>query len=192
VDENKIQLMVNNLNNEDILIANIYLVADGKIENNRYIGINPNESTETKMISIDLIFGVFPHNATFFKRNLFIDNGLYDESLKIVSDWKFMIQTIIFKNANTKILRNEFITYFDVTGISATERDLYNKERETVLNEFFTSTILKDYNAYYQLYLQNESIQKRYKDYMVLRNNKFFLIFIRTFLWLHRKFKQGQ
>jgi glycosyltransferase involved in cell wall biosynthesis len=187
VDEQKIQIMVNNLNNEDIIITNIYLVENKKIENNKFIGINSNESIRDSLNSLDLIYGVFPHNATFFKKVLFEKNGLYDESLKIVSDWKFMIKSILFNNATTKIFRNEFIVNFDVNGVSATERDLYNKERRSVLNEFFTSTILKDYEEYYQLYLYNESIKKRYEDYMALRKNKVFLVFIRFFLWLIRK-----
>jgi len=187
VDEQKIQIMVNNLNNEDIIITNIYLVENKKIENNKFIGINSNESIRDSLNSLDLIYGVFPHNATFFKKVLFEKNGLYDESLKIVSDWKFMIKSILFNNATTKIFRNEFIVNFDVNGVSATERDLYNKERRSVLNEFFTSTILKDYEEYYQLYLYNESIKKRYEDYMALRKNKISLVFIRFFLWLIRK-----
>ena len=192
VDENKIQLMVNNLNNEDILIANMYLVDDDHSKKNNYIGIYPNDYSNDEITAIDLIFGAIPHNTSFIKKDLFLKNGLYDETYQIVSDWKFLIKNIVFNNASTKVLRNIFVTNFDMSGISTNNIELNQKERELVLNEFFTSTILKDYNAYYQLYLQNESIQKRYKDYMVLRNNKFFLIFIRTFLWLHRKFKQGQ
>lgn len=190
VDEHKVQIMVNNLNNEDILIANVNLVENSKIQNNKFIGINSNKSIRDSLNSLDLIYGVFPHNATFFKKILFEKNGLYDESLKIVSDWKFMIKSILFNNATTKILRNEFIVNFDVNGVSATERDLYNKERKSVLNEFFTPTLLKDYEEYYQLYLYNESIKKRYEDYMALRNNKIFLVFIRFFLWLIRKGRQ--
>lgn len=192
VDENKIQLMVNNLNNEDILIANMYLVDDDHSKKNNYIGIYPNDYSNDEITAIDLIFGAIPHNTSFIKKDLFLKNGLYDETYQIVSDWKFLIKNIVFNNASTKVLRNIFVTNFDMSGISTNNIELNQKERELVLNEFFSSTILKDYNAYYQLYLQNESIQKRYKDYMVLRNNKFFLIFIRTFLWLHRKFKKGR
>ncbi len=188
VDEKVIQLIMDN-NNEDILIGNIYFVYNNTRVVNDYIGIYSNDNTETSISSLDLIFGVFPHNACFFKRKLFDLYGLYDESLKIVSDWKFMLDVIVFKNATTKCFRNVFVTNFDAYGVSAIEKEIYQKEREKVLNEFFPKITLLDYKNYYRLHTDEQANMKRYKEYMKLRNNKFYLFFIRTFLWIERKRK---
>ena len=45
--------------------------------------------------------GAIPHQATFHKRSLFL-NSLYDETLKISSDWKFFFQKIFPKSKPRK------------------------------------------------------------------------------------------
>lgn len=50
---------------------------------------------------MDLIRGTVLHQASFFRKELF-DENRYDESYKIVSDWKFYIQTLIFMGEKTK------------------------------------------------------------------------------------------
>ena len=73
--------------------------------------------------------------------------------------------------------------------MSAIEKEIYQKEREKVLNEFFPKITLLDYKNYYRLHTDEQANMKRYKEYMKLRNNKFYLFFIRTFLWIERKRK---
>ena len=74
--------------------------------------------------------------------------GFYDETLKIVSDWKFMLYTIVFKNVSVSCYRDIFISNFDMSGISMSSSDLLSYEFNKVLEEFFPKRVLDDYNDY--------------------------------------------
>ncbi|MEA4841498.1 MAG: glycosyltransferase family 2 protein [Bacteroidales bacterium] len=87
--------------------------------------------------------GAICHQATFIKRKLFNGN-LYDENLKIVSDWKFFIDELIFKNCSFKNI-NIIVADFDNTGISSTNEKITNNEREMILKEFLPERIYIDY-----------------------------------------------
>lgn len=93
---------------------------------------------------IDLIKGTLYHPATFIKRKLFKKYGYYDETLKIVSDWKFFLYVIAIKGCSVKYL-NEDISCFDVNGISSIQVVERRKEREKVLLEFFPKSVIDDY-----------------------------------------------
>lgn len=90
-----------------------------------------------------LYVGSLPHPATFIKTELLRKNP-YDESLKIVSDWKFFLQEVILNNCSYKIV-NTTVSDFDCEGISSQNRDLCAAEREKVLKELFPERILLDY-----------------------------------------------
>ena len=86
-----------------------------------------------------------PHQSTFFKKNLF-ENAMYDESYKIVSDWKFYIQKIIDEACNVSFI-DVVVAWREQDGISSGEMDLVNIEREKVLKEFLPSGINSDYQT---------------------------------------------
>lgn len=88
------------------------------------------------------IGGPIPHNATFIKRSV-LDIIQYDESLRIVSDWKFFIEGIILKQMSYKIINN-IVTYFEEGGISSNKRAC-DIERNKVFNELIPLPILADY-----------------------------------------------
>ncbi len=92
--------------------------------------------------------GTLNHSPAYIRRNLFDKYGLYDESLKIVSDWKWYLQTIIF-GGETPIYADIDVTLFDMTGISETNRELEKQERRQVLEELITPAILTDYDQCY-------------------------------------------
>ncbi|SFZ92961.1 Glycosyltransferase involved in cell wall bisynthesis [Flaviramulus basaltis] len=79
-----------------------------------------------------------PHQSTFIKKQLFDKFGYYDEDLKIVSDWKFIIIAFIKHNATYKYVDDVF-TNFYYGGISTNEDSmiLMKKEREIILNKEF-------------------------------------------------------
>lgn len=83
------------------------------------------------------------HPSSFIKRNLF-NNHLYDERFKIVSDWKFFIESVVFQNCTVKNIP-EIVAVFDSTGISSTSRELEQQEKDTVLQELLPERIYKDY-----------------------------------------------
>lgn len=84
-----------------------------------------------------------PHDATFIRRCLLLETP-YDESLRIVSDWKFFVQTIVMQGRSCRIVDN-VISEFDTHGISATNRDLCQQERDKALRELFPPQVLTDY-----------------------------------------------
>lgn len=84
-----------------------------------------------------------PHPASFIKRDLFVDIK-YDETLKIVSDWKFFLQMVVFKGCTCKKLE-KVITVFEDEGISSSNIEACNDERTNVLKNLLPIAIFADY-----------------------------------------------
>lgn len=91
--------------------------------------------------------GTLNHSPAYIRRSLFDKYGMYDESLKIVSDWKWFLQVIIL-GGEKPIYTNQDVTLFDMNGISETNKALDKQERAAVLSELIPSTILADYDAW--------------------------------------------
>ena len=72
----------------------------------------------------------------------------YDENYKILSDWKFCIQALVFDNCT---FRNSdvIVADYDITGISSNSKGLLPKEREQILKELFPPRIIADYQRLY-------------------------------------------
>ena len=87
------------------------------------------------------------HDCCYIRRDLFDAHGLYDEKLKIVSDWKWFLQAIGLGNVKP-IYADINVTIFDASGISECNLDLRNKERRQVLEEVLPPAILADYDAH--------------------------------------------
>ena len=83
------------------------------------------------------------HQSTFIKTEL-LKKYLYDDSLRIVADWKFLLQTVIKDNCTYKAI-DQNVSLYDATGISSTNKELYEKERAIVLKEMFTDRYVEDY-----------------------------------------------
>ncbi len=80
-----------------------------------------------------------PHPATFIKRELFNTVGLYDESLKIVSDWKFFLLALFKFNCSYAKVDQTLSTFY-LDGISSIEDN--SEERTLVIREYFDRFIL--------------------------------------------------
>lgn len=87
-----------------------------------------------------------PHQSSFIRRSLF-DNSLYDEKLKIVSDWKFFMNKIVFENATVQLINNLIISRHEQDGLSAYGAEKVAIEREKTLKELLPYSIYKDYEA---------------------------------------------
>lgn len=74
------------------------------------------------------------HPSTFIKRTLFDQVGMYDEELKIVSDWKFFILALSKHNA-TYLHIDKIISAYNFDGISSKPQNLkaIDEERSQVL-----------------------------------------------------------
>lgn len=87
------------------------------------------------------------HDCCYIRRDLFDIYGLYDENLKIVSDWKWFLRAIGLGNVKPKYVDID-VTIFDASGVSETNLELRNKERRQVLEEVLPPAILADYDKY--------------------------------------------
>ncbi len=91
--------------------------------------------------------GSLNHPSSYIKRSLFEKYGQYDENLKIVSDWKWFIQSIIL-GGEKPVYADIDVTLFDTSGISETNTTLNSVERKRVLNELFPQNVLTDYESW--------------------------------------------
>lgn len=96
----------------------------------------------SKLRFSDLFFNSWPHNATFIKKTLFEKVGLYDESLKIVSDWKFFMLAL-FNHHCSYIKINATLSTFYLGGISTGMECV--EEANRFLEEYYSEYTL-DYD----------------------------------------------
>ena len=87
------------------------------------------------------------HDCAYIRRDLFEEYGLYDENLKIVSDWKWYLQAIGLGKVKPEYVDID-VTIFDDGGISETNLTLRNAERRKVLEELLPPAILWDYDTH--------------------------------------------
>lgn len=91
--------------------------------------------------------GTLNHSPAYIRKSLFEKYGMYDESLRIVSDWKWYLNAIIF-GEEKPVYADIDVSLFDMTGISETNKELDKAERKKVLSELIPATVLVDYDQY--------------------------------------------
>ena len=91
--------------------------------------------------------GTLNHDPAYVRCDLFEKYGYYDENLRIVSDWKWYLQTVIIGDEKPQYIDLN-VTLFDMTGISESNSDLCKQERKKVLEDLFPKAILTDYEQY--------------------------------------------
>jgi len=114
---------------EDIIAGDIAL--DGSLE---HVLCSPDDSE----LDYDFMrFSTVRHSAAFIKRSLFEKYGGYDESFRIVSDWKFFLEVLIKHNCSYYHW-NRVVSDFNTEGISERPEtnELHMKERQKVFEEF--------------------------------------------------------
>lgn len=92
---------------------------------------------------LDLYKWAIDHQASFIRREVALRHP-YDEKYRIVSDWKFFIEALIFDNC-TFFYTDTIVVDVDMKGISNTNVELDKKEREDVLRKLFPERVLIDY-----------------------------------------------
>lgn len=112
-------------------------------QNSRTLG----KSTEVEYSLRQYYTSTMNHDCCYIRRDLFETYGLYDESLKIVSDWKWFLQAIGLGKVKP-IYVDIDVTIFDASGISETNLALRNQERRQVLAELMPPAVLADYDAH--------------------------------------------
>ena len=85
-----------------------------------------------------------PHQAAMIRRELFERYGFYDETLKIVSDWKWFLK-VVGLHGEKPVYAPITLAYYDQTGISSANIPLVYEERRAVLSELIPASIRADY-----------------------------------------------
>ena len=129
----------------------------------------------------DFYNGTLNHSPTYIKRSLFDKYGLYDQNLKIVSDWKWFLQAIAFNQIQIAYYDID-VTIFDMTGISTVNSSLDKAERRRVLEEMLPLSVLHDYDQY--AYSMNQL--KRINRYWISR--KLFFLMERMLFKMEKRF----
>lgn len=125
--------------NPDILYGNM-LKVDAK---GRVIG----RSGYTEYSLRQFYSSTLNHDCAYIRRALFDDDryGLYDEQLRIVSDWKWYLQAIGLGKVRP-VYADIDVTLFDGGGISETNLTLRSEERRRVLEDVLSPAVLWDYD----------------------------------------------
>jgi glycosyltransferase involved in cell wall biosynthesis len=144
--------MLNNMPETSILYGNkLKVFSNGSIIRDK----GPHEIT-----MLTFYQGTINHCTAYIKRSLFDLYGMYDESLKIVSDWKFYVTAIALHNEKVEY-RDIDVCLFDMTGISSSNKELDKKERRHVLLDILPLSVLIDYDRYAFTIAQTQRL-KRY------------------------------
>ena len=123
----------------DILFGNVCNSLSGR----RYGGIK----ADSEVTFLTLKKEIICHQGTFYRRTIF-ERHPYDESLKLIADWKVNVQAIVFDNCKVKVV-DTIVANYDLTGMSSTQSQLHAEERKRVMAELFPERILKDYEHLY-------------------------------------------
>lgn len=126
------------LNDPDILVGNKIIVRpNGKMRKCQ---------NTIKTVSVYTFYrGTIEHTSAYIRLGLFNEYGTYDESLKIVSDWKWYFQAVGLGHAKVAFT-DSYVSCFDTTGISSSNKLLEKAERRQVLGQLLPAGVLADYD----------------------------------------------
>ncbi len=142
---------------EDLLVGKVISAKDGT---NLFL-------PPKREISLYYLYSsTLPHQGTFIKTNL-LRKYPYREDLKIVSDWAFFIEVIIFQHCSIKFL-NHIVAVFDTEGLSTSSSKEMWKEKEKVLNALFPTRVLKDYELMKQSECLTQMLTPQLRVYYTL------------------------
>lgn len=90
--------------------------------------------------------GTLYHQATFIKSAL-IKAHPYDENLRLASDWKFLMEMLIFHDCSYRHVALT-VALFEGGGASDKNAARSRKEVEETLSKYFPKRVLDDYHDY--------------------------------------------
>ena len=106
--------------------------------------------------------GTLNHDCAYIRRDLFDKYGLYNEQMKICSDWEWYVRAIVL-GGEKPIYTNIDVTIFDMNGVSESHgknAELIKKERREYLESILPASVLRDYDNYAFLILQYQRLKK--------------------------------
>ena len=133
-DNNVLQRFNSYNSDKDIIIGKVF-----SLQNNSTLFPPPNRE-----ISLYHLFSsTVPHQGAFIRTSL-QKKYPYDESLKIVADWKFFVIAIIINNCSLEYTDIP-ISKYDTNGISSIYLTATQEEKNKVLEQLFPQRLLADY-----------------------------------------------
>lgn len=136
----------------DIFVGNKIMVRpDGKVRYGR--------NDKRPVTAFTFYRGTIEHTSAYIRRAMFDVVGMYDESLRIVSDYKWYFDAVLNHNALVAFT-DIYVSYFDNTGISSTNLALDKAERRQVLEQMLPSAVLADYDRYHFAIDQYERLRR--------------------------------
>ena len=136
----------------DIFVGNkITVRPDGKV---RY-----GHNDKRPVTAFTFYRGTIEHTSAYIRRAMFDVVGMYDESLRIVSDYKWYFDAVLNHNALVAFT-DIYVSYFDNTGISSTNLVLDKAERRQVLEQMLPPAVLADYDRYHFAIDQHERLRR--------------------------------
>ena len=147
----------------DIIYGNMIKVKDiDNISNLKIKNKQVDSCGSTSNITLKMFYrGCLNHSPAYIKKSLFDQYGLYDETLKICSDWKFYMQSVVLGSAKVMYV-NLDVTIFDMNGISETRKDILENERQQLLSEMIPRGILSDYDKYHFAMSQYDRLKRHH------------------------------
>lgn len=130
-NENVLSRVLPMLDNADVITGDVWLSFGRKVPAPQYVTMG------------FLYAQTLCHQSSFIKRSLLVAFP-YDINLRYVADWKFWIETIIFKNSTYQCI-NELIANYDWNGMSTVNYTEVSEERKNVLLALFPERVLSDY-----------------------------------------------
>jgi glycosyltransferase involved in cell wall biosynthesis len=140
----------------DVIEKVVPILGDNGIYIGYMVKMFPNGKTildkgvQGKITLLSLYNGGINHTSSFIKRDLFNKYGFFDETLRIVADWKWFLNAIGLNNEQVIYLK-ETISCFDMTGISNSNLSLLQRERRKTLEELIPANILADYYDHWRI-----------------------------------------
>ena len=168
-DKDVLERVIPQLNDKDIYVGRINSLGKDNASEEEQADFSP------EGILRKLTFTWIPHQASFFKRTVFDEYGLYREDKRIASDWWVYYNSLVLGNAMIAPLPL-IISNYDVGGISATHYSSAVEEQNCLLKEH------PQIDVYYRFYRDYKEIVE------ALTRNRFVFMFFRLYFYFHRKF----
>lgn len=184
---------INFMNSGDIFFSNktLEMVSSQMDGSDFIVGKDFNQDPKTGKIFTTILparitmaafyMWTLPHQSAFIRRTLFKDS-LYDETLKIVADWKFYLEKIVFENKTIQLL-DLIICNREQGGTSVSLPLKTAEERKKVLSSVLAPRIYKDYETlakldrstlYKLLNLLDNNVTRKWIIYIIKILNRLF------------------
>ena len=167
-DKNVLERVAPLLKNKDIYVGRINSIGMDNVYEEKQSDFSP------EGILRKLSFSWIPHQASFFKRTVFSEYGLYRDDMKIISDWWLYFRSLVIGNASAESI-SFVIANYDTSGISATQKSVPSKEYRIIMQDY------PCINTLFQFYGQNLEIVE------ALRGNRTFFFLFRVYFYIYRK-----